>query len=53
MQDVREWNAKHPKDRITIATLHKSVKSRDKAKEKMENGIIVNKKYRDAVEEVR
>jgi len=53
MEDVREWNAKYPKDKITVATLHKSFKSRDKAKSGMESGVIVKEKYRDAIEDVR
>jgi hypothetical protein len=53
MEAVREWNTKYPKDRMTVATLHKSFKSRDKAKGSMESGVIVKDKYRDAIEGVR
>jgi len=53
MQDVREWNAKYPKDKITVATLHKSFKLRKKSKDSMENGVVVKDKYRDIIEEVR
>jgi hypothetical protein len=48
---IQEFNQKHPKDKITGDTLHKSEASRKAAEKNMINGVTFNKKLRGEITE--
>jgi len=49
--DISEFNAKHPKDRIDGSTLSKSQKARAAAERNMINGVTFNKKLKGEIQE--
>jgi len=48
---IQSFNEKHPKDKITGDTLHKSEASRKAAEKNMINGVTFNKKLRGEIQE--
>jgi hypothetical protein len=50
-EQIQSFNEKHPKDKITGDTLHKSEVSRKAAEKNMINGVTFNKKLRDEIQE--
>lgn len=50
-EDIQAFNEKHPKDKITGDTLHKSQASRKAAEKNMINGVTFNKKLRGEIQE--
>jgi hypothetical protein len=50
-EQIQAFNEKHPKDKITGDTLHKSEASRKAAEKNMINGVTFNKKLRGEIQE--